>query len=543
VLQDDMVSDEELFNTISSILLLGAAFGAFILIGRIVDAQRREIGINMALGVSPGRIARRYLLIGAQIAVLGTLLGAGLGMLINQPLAANFNTMLPLPYMDSSFQTSIFVQAALFGAIVSFLAVVYPIWRAVRVVPVDAIQTGYLVAKGGGLAPWLARVHLPGSSFSLFPLRNLSRGPRRTIMTVLGLSMAITLLIAVIGMIDTLQETLDAGKHELKKDTPERTLVMFDDFYPLQDSPISQVAGDERLAQAVPGIVLPGRLAGEQSFDVFIQLLDLDNDLWTPTIVAGSKQGAGVLITEKAARDLGVGVGDSVTLQYPLRESQHAWKLDQISVPVIGLHPDIMRLAVYMDLQHADLLHLDGLANSLHVSPAAGVNVQELQRSISQVGGVTSVQRVAASLDAVESLLEQYLGVFMTIQFIVLLMAFLVAFNTTRSNIEERRRDLATMFAFGTRVRTAIRMTMVENLLTGIMGTVLGIGLGWLLLGNTLMAQFERDAPELNPMVNVSASTYGWAVFIGIVVVTVTPLLMTRRLTRMDIPSTLRVIE
>ncbi len=84
---------------------------------------------------------------------------------------------------------------------------------------------------------------------------------------------------------------------------------------------------------------------------------------------------------------------------------------------------------------------------------------------------------------------------------------------------------------------------MVENLLTGIMGTVLGIGLGWLLLSTTLMAQFERDAPDLNPIVNVSGSTYGWAVLIGIVVVTLTPLLMTRRLTRMDIPSTLRVME
>ncbi|MCP4515557.1 MAG: ABC transporter permease, partial [Delftia sp.] len=295
----------------------------------------------------------------------------------------------------------------------SFLAVIYPIWRAVRVAPVDAIQTGYLVSKGGGLAPWLARVPWPGSSFALFPVRNLLRGPRRTAMTVLGLSMAIMLLISIIGMIDTLNETLDAGEQELKKDTPGRTLVTFDDFYPLADSPISEIASDERVAQAVPGIVLPGKLSGEQTFDVLVQLLDLDNDLWTPTIVKGSSQGAGILITAKAARDLGVGVGDSVTLHYPLRESRYAWRLDEVSVTVIGLHPDILRMAVYMDIQDAGLLNLDGLANSLHVNPTAGADVQELQRAIAQTSAVTSVKKVAASLDALESLMEQYLGVFM----------------------------------------------------------------------------------------------------------------------------------
>lgn len=544
-LYDDINSDEELLGMVSFILMLGAAFGAFILIGRIVDAQRREIGINMALGVPPGRIARRYLLIGAQIALLGTVLGAFFSLLINRPLAAELNKMFPLPYLDSSFQTALFAQAAFFGVLVSFLAVIYPIWRAVRVAPVDAIQTGYLVSKGGGLAPLLARVPLPGSSFTLFPVRNLSRGLRRTVMTVLGLSMAITLLIAVVGMVDTFLETLDAGSQELKKDAPERTLVVLDDFYPLSGALVSEIAADDKIAQAVPSIVLPGQLAGDKTFDVMIQLMDLDNDLWTPTIVRGGIQseGPGVLITEKAARDLGVELGDSVTLHYPRRESRYAWRLDQMPVQVMGVHPDILRMAVYMDIEDANLLNLEGSVNGLYVNPADGVEVQDLQRTLAQTGEVASVRPVAASLDAINDMLEQYLGVFMVIQVVVLVMAFLVAFNTTRSNMEERRRDIATMFAFGTRVRTVVRMAMMENLITGILGTILGIGLGWLMLSTTLLAMFEKDAPEMNTVLSVSPITYGWAVLIGVIVVAVTPIFMTRRLIKMDIPSTLRVLE
>ncbi len=545
VLDDDIKSDEELMDGLAALMLLGAGFGAFILIGRIVDAQRREIGINMALGVPRNRIARRYLLIGAQIAFLGMILGAALGLLINQPLATELNKLIPLPYLDSSFQTDLYLESALIGLVIPFAAVLYPIWRAVRVAPVDAIQTGYLISKGGGLAPLVARIPLPGSSFTLFPVRNLSRGLRRTFMTVLGLAIAIVILIAVSGMIDTFYETLRVGREEIEQGVPERTLVAFDGFHPLSDPLISDIAADERIAQAVPAVVLPGQLTGDQTFDVVVQMMDLENDLWTPTLVRGgvTSDSPGVLINEKAARDLGVDVGDSLVLNHPYRESEHAWRIAQTQVQVVGIHRDILRVTVYMDIKHAPIMNLDELVNSVQVGPGAGVDVKELQRALSQMKGVATVRKMSATTIAIEGFLDDYIGVFLVLQFVVLVIAFLIAFNTTRTNIEERRRELATMFAFGTRVRTVIRMAVVENMITGLLGTALGLGLGWWLLNTSLKGFFESDAPELGAIFTISATTFGWAVLIGVVVVSITPGLLTRRLLKMDIPSTLRVIE
>lgn len=544
-LYDDITSDQEMFNTFSFLLLLAAAFGAFVLIGRMVDAQRREIGISMALGVPPLRIARRYVVIGVQIALLGTALGVALALLINQPLGQLMTDFLPLPYFRTSFQPQVFVRGALIGVLIPFLAILFPIWRAVRVAPVDAIQTGYLVSKGGGLAPLLSRVPLPGSSFALFPVRNLSRGLRRTAVTVLGLAIAVAVLIAWNSMLDSFRATIDIGQREVEQDAPHRTLIALADLTPLSDPLVSGIVSDDRIAQTVPSVVLPGRLVGAQSFDVLIQLIDLDNDLWTPTIVRGStrSEGPGILITEKAARDLGVDVGDTVTLVHPFRESAHAWRLTQTPVQIMGVHPDILRFTVYMDSEHMALMNLKGVTNLLQVDPTAGVEPEALRQALAQTEGVVSVRRASAAGDAFEQFLSQYVGLFVIIQSVVLVMAFLIAFNTTRTNVDERRRDLATMFAFGTRVRTALRMAVVENLITGVLGTALGIGLGWLLLNTMLLAQFERDAPEMNTLVTVSPATYGWAVLIGVIVVAVTPLLMSRRLTRMDIPSTLRVVE
>lgn len=58
-LYDDIEGDQRFYDIFAVLILLGAAFAAFNLTGRIVEAQRREIGIGMALGVRPPRLAVR----------------------------------------------------------------------------------------------------------------------------------------------------------------------------------------------------------------------------------------------------------------------------------------------------------------------------------------------------------------------------------------------------------------------------------------------------------------------------------------------------
>ena len=102
---------------------------------------------------------------------------------------------------------------------------------------------------------------------------------------------------------------------------------------------------------------------------------------------------------------------------------------------------------------------------------------------------------------------------------------------------------IATMFAFGLPVRTVTRMSMLENLITGVLGTLLGIGLGYVVL---VWLMTERMATQLRTItfnITLSPLTLGMAVGIGVIVVALTPLLNMRKMLRMDIPSTLRVME
>jgi putative ABC transport system permease protein len=83
LLYKDAEGDQQMMNIFAALLLGAAAFAAFNLVGRTVEAQRREIGIGMAFGVKPRALAMRPLLLGVQVAVLGIALGIPAGLAAN----------------------------------------------------------------------------------------------------------------------------------------------------------------------------------------------------------------------------------------------------------------------------------------------------------------------------------------------------------------------------------------------------------------------------------------------------------------------------
>jgi putative ABC transport system permease protein len=129
------------------------------------------------------------------------------------------------------------------------------------------------------------------------------------------------------------------------------------------------------------------------------------------------------------------------------------------------------------------------------------------------------------------------------VQLIVLIMAFLIAFNSTSINVDERFREIATMFAFGLPLRTVTRMQMLENLIVGVLGTIVGVIAGWYVLNAFLASRVKEQLADFKFVVTISPATLAVSVILGVLVVALAPLFSIRRMTRMDIPSTLRVME
>jgi putative ABC transport system permease protein len=169
--------------------------------------------------------------------------------------------------------------------------------------------------------------------------------------------------------------------------------------------------------------------------------------------------------------------------------------------------------------------------------------VEEVQRALFAVPGVVSVEPVTAAADAIRDQLDEVLGVFDVIRAAVLLLTLLIAFNATAINLDERSRENATLFAFGLPVGRVLGMAVVESLLVGVAGTILGVLGGRLVLEWLTTVLLPESFPEIGVQAILSGPTIVTAVALGVVAVALAPVLTLRRLRRMDIPSTLRVVE
>ena len=541
----DAESDQGTFDALAALVLAAAVFAAFNLTSRIVEAQRREIGIGMALGVRRWGLAIRPLVIGAEIAVLGVVFGIGIGGLVGRAMSAVINDMLPMPVWETPFQAGRFAGAAALGFLLPLLATAWPVWRAVRVAPVDAIRTGHLAARGGGLAPLLKRLPLPGGTFGQMPFRNVLRAPRRTVVTALGVGAAIAAMIGLVGLLDSLSATLDRGERETVQDRPERTAVELDGFVPLDAEVLAAVQAAEPVARAEPVLRFPGMLAVPGTeIAAMVEVLDLGSPIWHPSSIERAPPGnlPSIVVAEKAAEDLGLAAGDTVVLRHPRPTGPDAFEVASTRLRIVGVHPGPLRPLAYVEMSDAGELGLAGIANGLQVVPAADASVGDVQRALFKVPGVASVQSVDTMVVVLRDLIDQFTGIIQAVEVFVALLALLVAFNTASINVDERAREHATMFAFGLRLRTLVRMTGVEGLVVGFAGAVLGVGLGILALGGLLRVAVA-DSPEVGVVASLAPGTILLAVGIGVVAAVTAAILSARRLQRMDVPSTLRVME
>jgi lipoprotein-releasing system permease protein len=138
------------------ILTLIVAVAAFNLVSTLVMTvtdKRADIAILRTLGASPKSIMGIFVVQGAMVGVIGTLAGLGLGLLV----AFNIDVIVPaleqlfhasflpkdvylISRMPSEPQQADIVPIAVISLVLSFVATLYPSWRASRVNPAEALR-------------------------------------------------------------------------------------------------------------------------------------------------------------------------------------------------------------------------------------------------------------------------------------------------------------------------------------------------------------------------------------------------------------------
>lgn len=546
--------DQGIYNAISLLLFVGAAFAALNFSARMVEAQRREIGNSMAVGERPRSIVIRPLLIGLQIGIIGMILGVIVGYAIALQTVSVVQEVAWLPIFEQPFQAGIYGQAMALGFAVPVLAVLWPVVRAVRVKPVDAIRSSHLSSRGGSLGPIISRIPLPGRSLERMPFRNLMRAPRRTFLTLLTFTMSLAIMFAMLGLGSTFTTTLDDGNEELLGGEPDRFTVQLDSLYPVNSPQVQDVLANPTVQSGEAAMVLGANVTAAEpdgsvdealQLDLAVRFVDFGSTVWTPTATQGSlSRGApGIVLADKAARDLGVGIGDDVVVTHPALVDGAFTHSTRI-LPVDAIHPHPLRLNAYMDLSQTSTWGFGGLANIVTGVPADGSSLNDVKRSLFGSGkGVSLVQGLGETFQSLEDSLQQSQGVFFITRIFVIFLVMLIAFNTANISVDERSRDHATMFAYGIPVRRVIANLSVEGLLLGVVAVVLGGLFGYAILLWMALFQMPAAIPDIGMIVSVNWWEMALSFVLALAAIALAPVFPGRKLKNMFIPGQLRVME
>ncbi|MER6969597.1 ABC transporter permease [Nocardioides sp. NPDC000445] len=541
-LYEDAHNDQTTWNVFAFLILFGAAFAAFNLVTRMIEAQRREIGAGMALGVPPWVLAIRPMLVGLQISVIGVVAGIGVGWLTGVAMRGVMTDLLPLPIWETPFQAGRFAEGAAFGLAIPVLATIVPIVRALRMSPVDAIRSGAFgsARPGGRLLRLVTKLRLPGRTYVSMSLRNVLRAPRRTLLTALGVAAAMTSLVAVLGLLDTFNAAGDANAAEVEHSSPERLVVTLDTFYPTGSDLSRAVTETDGVAEAQAQLAVPATLrSGGGDLEAVVQVLDFANEIWTPTLVSDAGPDHGIVLSEKAADDLDVTPGDVLAVRHPVL-GESGLRIVTSQIPVRALHPDPWRTFAYLDSEGATRFGLAGVVNQVVVVPAG--DADQVTRSLFRLPAVTAVEPASSFAEVLDNALGQFTGILSIIEVATLLLAMLIAFNSASISADERTREHATMYAFGVPTRLVMVMAIVESAIIGLLGTLVGLAGGYVAL-SYIVSGFDDVTPELLVEPTLSTVTLLSTLTVGVLVVAVAPVFGIRRERRMDIPSALRVVE
>jgi lipoprotein-releasing system permease protein len=119
----------------------------------LVTDKQADIAILRTLGAAPGSVMQIFMVQGAVIGVIGTLLGVAGGV----ALALNIETVVPalesalgfkflskdvymIPDLPSQVEWPDVSVITVVSLLLSFIATLYPSWRAARVNPAEALR-------------------------------------------------------------------------------------------------------------------------------------------------------------------------------------------------------------------------------------------------------------------------------------------------------------------------------------------------------------------------------------------------------------------
>jgi putative ABC transport system permease protein len=494
-LQLDVEGFGEIAVAFPILFLTAAGMAVYVLLTRIVSSQRSIIGTLRASGMSAREIRRHYLSFGLWIGTVGAIIGVMLGAVAGALMTQMYTGLLDIPDTVVVIRPVTLIIGILFGVVAGALSALIPARAAYRIAPAEAMRGS--TPQISGTQSWLERMIPAVSKLPVrtrMTLRGIGRSKRRSFSTVLGVVLALILILASVGMIDSVIGMIDKQFNEVA--LQDASVIPSE---PVSADLISSIGSVVGVTRAEPTAGLSASITHNgDTLATALQGFESDTQMHGWTNPSGALPPTGVLAGQGIADKLGVSEGDLLHIDLPTHDVTIVLELIEFVDEPLGI-PLYARLDVITEaLEDAGIEDPESLMAEPTVTSVMTLFDPALNRSttiaaLEDVDGVLAVQDARSLYD----MIQQFLGLFYAFVGVMLifggLMAFSLMFNTISVNIAERSTEFATLKANGMADRTIASMVVNENMLLTTIGIIPGVLLG-IAISALFLTSFNNDS-------------------------------------------------
>lgn len=506
-------------------------------ITRMVEEERGLIGTYKALGFTNAEIRRKYILYAALACLLGGVIGDFAGYVVLPSIIfIVFHVMYQLPEYAFQFDLVYGLGGILLFEVGVLAATLYSCKRALSHTPATLMRPK---TPKAGSRVFLERIRFVWKRLSFLnkvTARNLFRYKKRMLMTIFGIAGCTGLLLCGFTIKNTVSEMMPQ-QYEVVYKYDLMAITAEDDFAELEDILNRDEEVGDYLSLRIESVDIFNKAGKKETVQLMVipegESIEEYIHLKTKAGEAVSLGDVDVLLTRNATRTMKLSLGDEIRIQN--------LDLQECDAEITGIVENYFGNIVYMTEAKYETL--------FGVYETNGVLAEFTDKCKDDTAYTENLKReeIILSANCTQAMKDEFASAFRLLNMVVgvvlvlaALLAFVVLFTLSNTNISERERELATIKVLGFYHPEVHSYVNKETWILTAMGILLGMPLGWL-LGRYVMGILEFSSLEF--YIALYPQSYLYAAVITVIFGIIVNFITNKVLDKINMVEALKSVE
>ena len=465
---DDVLSIANLSKIFPLVFFAVAILVSLISMNRLVEDDRIEIGTLKSLGFKNKEIIIKYILFASLAVIIGGIIGGILGVIIIPSIISSiYNMLFNVPNFKIYYNFKIILLSMLIAIICIGGSTIYTVLKVIKEKPADLMRPK---APKNGKRVLLEKISFIWNHLSFsnkVTVRNLMRYKKRGIVTIIGIAGCSALLLCGFGIRDAI---IDIGNMQYQETFKFNAMVYLngdikkDTF---SNSNITAIVPSENIKVKQNKVSANLFVVNKDEIDKIVNLKDKNKQKL-------KLEKDKVIITDKFADLNNLHIGDKVNL---LDDNNNVY-----SYEISGITKNYLMHYIYLDEDtfskkyeyKPNVVYL----NTKDISSSKRESLATEIRNNDEVLSITFMEDLVKSAD---NMLKSLNKVVLIILVLAASLSFVVLYNLSSININERKREISTLKVLGFHDHEVDHYITKENIIFTIFGIIIGLILGYFL--------------------------------------------------------------